>query len=332
LGKTNRTVPIVLGDMGKKLNKKIIYNAIKIAVSVVLVVILYFSIDLNYVVGEIIRMAAWFLLAVLGLAIIGMILEVVKWRVLLSGYSYRLLAKAFLYSQFFILALPGALFGEAAKIAVFGKDTDSYDRSVSTVAIDKMTGLIGLMIFGVAGLLLTREELPPAFMGIVIFFLVFAILVISSMRIPVIRGGFLKLIEFLRAKMKRFDKFYDNAAGVVTTWNEYLYKPSLLVKSVAFGLLFNAVLLGQYVLVCWYYGIPAAWVDLAWMIPLVGVVQALPISLAGIGIRDVSMVAMFAYIGVTAEQAMILALCLLIVIIFRAVCGAAVILWDVARK
>jgi len=320
--------------MNKKQSKNILYNVIKIAVSAVLIVILYFSIDFDHVLSEIMSMSLPFLVIFLIITMIGMVIEVVKWKVLLPDYSYGLLIKAFLYSQFFILALPGALFGEAAKIAVFGRNTDSYDRSFSTVVIDKMTGLTGLMIFGIIGLSFTRENLPPAFIGIVIFFLVFAIIVISSMRIPVIRGGFLKLIEFLRVKIKtkKFDKFYDNAAGVVSTWNEYLIKPVFLVKSLGYGLLFNAVMLGQYVYVCQNFGIPASWVDLAWMIPLVGVVQSLPISLAGIGVRDVSMVAMFAYIGVNAEQAMILALCLLIVIIFRAICGAAAIVWDVVRK
>jgi len=156
--------------------------------------------------------------------------------------------------------------------------------------------------------------------------------VISSMRIPFIRDGFLKFIEFLRRKTGRFDKFYDNAASVVTAWNEYIAKPALLVKSLGYGLLFNAVLLGQYVYICQFYGIQASWVDLSWMIPLVGVVQSLPISLAGIGVRDVSMVAMFALLSVSAENAMILAVCLFIVIVFRAICGAACLIWGIARK
>jgi len=143
----------------------VLKNLIKIAVSVVLVVILYFVVDFRYVMNEIMGMTPLFLTIVLLLAVIGMFLEVIKWRVLLPEYSFGLLMKAFLYSQFFILALPGALFGEAAKIAVFGKDTDAYGRSFSTVAIDKMTGLTGLMIFGVIGLSLTREDLPAAFMA-----------------------------------------------------------------------------------------------------------------------------------------------------------------------
>ena len=310
--------------------KSILKNMIKIAVSVVLVVILYINIDLEYVMQEVMNTTPRLLAGIIVLATIGMGIEVFKWRVLLPGVSFVPITKAYMYGNFFTLALPGQLFGEAAKIAAFGKFTNGYDRSVSTVAIDKMTGLTGLMMFGLFGLTFTRAELPIAFVGIMIAFIVFAAGVIFSMRAKIIREGFLSFIEFLRKKTHKFETFCDNAAGVITTWHEYLYQPGMLLRSIAYGLLLDAVSVLQYVLVSRQYGIAVSWIDLCWILPMINVVQSLPISMAGIGVRDVSLVALFTYIGVSAEIAMIPAVFMLIVIIYRAICGAACLLWDIA--
>jgi len=318
--------------MNSSHEKNILKNVIKIAVSVVLVVILYFNIDFDYVMHEIEIMPSWFLACVLLVTVAGMGIEVVKWRVLLKDVSVVPLIKAYLYGNFFTLALPGQLFGEAAKMATFGKYTNMYDRSIATVVIDKITGLVGLMMFGLFGLLFTRAELPGALAGIMLAFIAGAFVVLLSMRVEKVRGGFLSLIESLRKRTHKLEKFCDSAAGVVMTWREYLHKPGLLAKSTAYGLLLDAVLILQYMMVCRQYGIPASIIDLCWILPMVNVVQALPISLAGIGIRDVSMVAMFAYVGVSADSAMILAIVLLMIIIFQALCGLACILWDIARR
>jgi len=130
----------------------------------------------------------------------------------------------------------------------------------------------------------------------------------------------------------KLNKACDKVANLIEVWREYLFKPVLLLKSVLLGIVFNAALLSQYILVCWHYEIPISVIDMCWIMAIVNVMQVLPISLAGIGVRDASLVSIFAYIGISAENAMILAMVLLLVIIFRAIAGAACMIYDMAKR
>jgi uncharacterized protein (DUF39 family) len=84
-------------------------------------------------------------------------------------------------------------------------------------------------------------------------------------------------------------------------------------------------------MICYCYYIPATVIDVLWIMPVVNVVQSIPISFAGIGVRDVSLVTMLAYVGATAEEAMIMAAVLFLVIVFRAMAGAVFVLTDVIK-
>lgn len=311
--------------------KQAITNIIKILISVVLVIVLYNIIDFNFVLREITSMSPWFFVSVLLVSALSIVVEVSKWRILMPAVPFGQYLKAFMYGEFFTLALPGQVFGEAAKIVRFGKDSGRYDQSISTVIIDKITAVLGLIVFGLFGLLFTKAELPKAFVAILLTCMIGALFVLFLLRIGRVRRLLLAFVRLPVRISPRFQKFCDGAAGVVDTWHEYLFKPKLLLKTFGCGLLLYVVILFQYVLICRQYNIPVSVVDLCWIMPTINVVQALPISFAGIGVRDISLVTMLAYVGVSADNSMVLAMVLLLVIITRAIAGAVFILSDVAH-
>jgi len=312
--------------------KTIIKRVIRIAVSAVLILILCLNIDFTVVFSELMNMRPWFLALVIVFAAIAVACAVEKWRVLLPEVPRAPFYKAFLYGCFFTLVLPGQVFGEAAKIVIFGKYTDSYNRSISTVLIDKITGVITLIITGLIGLIFTRLALPGVFVVVLIACAAVVLVLLFSLRSEGVRRFALMLAGLPRRITPKLSKASDSMANLVEVWREYLFKPALLIKSTALGMVFNVALLSQYILVCWHYQIPVSVIDMCWIMAIVNVMQTLPISLAGIGVRDASLVSLFAYIGISAENAMILAMVLLLVIIFRAIAGAACILYDMAKK
>jgi len=311
--------------------KTILKRVIRILISAVLIVILCYNIDFRFVLDEIMSMRPWFLACVILLAAAGVACAVYKWRILLPQVPIVPFFKAFLYGCFFTLVLPGQVFGEAAKIVIFGKYTDRYDRSISTVVIDKITGVITLLITGLTGLLFAKAELPGALTAIMIVCVIALLAILFSLRIKGVHRMALMLASLPKKISPKLSKVSDSAGSLVETWREYLYKPILIAKSIAIGMVFNVALLSQFIIVCWHYEIPVGVIDLCWIMAVVNVVQTLPISLAGIGVRDASLVSMFAYIGIPAESAMILAVVLLLVIIFRAIAGAVCILYDMVK-
>ena len=309
--------------------KKAVGITVRILISAVLLAVLYYNIDFASVIHEVITMPLWFLACMILLTAVGIILEVVKWRALRPSIPFTPFLKAFLYCEFFMLVLPGQLFGEAAKVVAFGKFTGRYDLGISTVVIDKMTGFLALLSTGLTGLLLTQTELHRALVLVFSACIIALFVLFFSLRTERVQRRLLSLIEWPGKKFPRFQKVCGRASGLVEIWREYLIKPKILVQNFGYGALFNAFMIFHYMLICRIYEIPVGVFDLCWIMSTIGVVQVMPVSFAGIGIRDISLVAMFAFIGISAENAVILALFLFLVIIFRAIAGAVCVLMDI---
>lgn len=305
---------------------------INILISVILVFLLYINIDFKLVLREITSISPLFLTVVLLLSVAGIFIEVVKWRVLLPSVSFKIFFVSFMYCEFFLLAMPGQLFGEVAKITAFGKHTGRADLSISTVVIDKITAVIGLIIFGFTGLSFSRAELPAAFMAVMIACMAVALSVLFLLKIGRVKRFFKSLARLPQKITPKLEKICNQAEGVIDTWREYLDRPAPIVRTLLYGLLLYTVLLLQYIVICRYYDIPISAFDLCWIIPVINVVQSIPISFAGIGIRDVSLVSLFALLGLSMESAALVAMILFIVIISRAIFGAVFVLPDMLRK
>ena len=312
--------------------RNVLKAAIRIAVSVVLIALIYYSIDFDFVAGELMNLPAWLLIWMLVSTAVAIIIEIIKWRVLLPSVPFRLFFKAYMYCEFFMLALPGQMFGEAAKIVAFGKYTGRTAESISTVVIDKMTALTALIIIGIAGLAFSPAKLPGAFVAILLVCMIGALGFLFSLRAGSIYRLALAVCRLPERFSPKLNNFTDRAVEVIDIWRRYLYRPMLLFKTFAYGLLLYVVIIMQYVLICRQYSIPVNTIDICWIMPVINVVQSIPVSFAGIGVRDASLVTMLGYIGVSAESAMILAAVLFLMIIFRAIAGAVVVLTDVIKK
>ena len=305
---------------------------IKILISAALIVILCFNIDFAFVIDEIGKMTSSFFIRLMLLYIVIMALAIVKWRILLPSVSFVPFIKAYLYGGLFMVILPGQVFGEAAKIAAFGKYTKQVDKSISTVLIDKITGILALLITGLFGLVFSRGEAGGAFALVFGACMAAVLAILLLLRFGKVKDALCSIARLPQKMTPKFEKVSVHAIALIETWREYLYMPKTLAKSLLVGLLFNAVTILQYYFICAEYAIPVGMIDLCWIMAVVSIAQALPVSLAGIGVRDVSLVTMFAYIGVKAESAVLLSMVILILFIVRALAGAGCMFFDMLAR
>jgi uncharacterized membrane protein YbhN (UPF0104 family) len=76
------------------------------------------------------------------------------------------------------------------------------------------------------------------------------------------------------------------------------------------SLLFQIVVVLANLLVCLAFNIPLSFVQLLWVVAVVSVLQALPISIAGIGVREGAYIYLLQLHGVAGTQALALSLTL----------------------
>jgi len=76
---------------------------------------------------------------------------------------------------------------------------------------------------------------------------------------------------------------------------------------------------------------PIPWARLAWTFPLISIISALPITFAGLGVRDTAAVTLFSLYHVDPATAVAASLLAAAVSLIWAVAGAALLWWQALR-
>ena len=104
-----------------------------------------------------------FLFAVLLLVAIDRTVMVARWLVLLrashTAVSLKSAAWIYLVSSFVGSFLPAGVGGDAARAYTLARRTDQGGEAVASVAVDRMSGMVSIVVLGIAGLLLWSERL-----------------------------------------------------------------------------------------------------------------------------------------------------------------------------
>jgi uncharacterized membrane protein YbhN (UPF0104 family) len=108
--------------------------------------------------------------------------------------------------------------------------------------------------------------------------------------------------------------------------------PRVALRSVALGalvqLLFSSVLALSLQAVAHE---PVPWLRLFWIFPLISAITALPVSMAGLGVREGSALVMLGWFGIPAAQAVAAALLTLVINLLWAATGGLLFWWEERR-
>lgn len=304
----------------------------KIAISLTLLFLFYKNSNLSLIAEKIGEIALWQFVLLALLYAFFVLLQVLKWRVLLPEISIFLLLKANLYGKFYTVVLPGQMFGEAAKTIAFGKDINDYSRSASSVVVDKITGMIALFIVGIFGFTFTKAALPQVFLTAMILLMAIVLLILFSLRINIVYKPAAAAVDKLGDKcgkiMPKAKFFFGKVKDFLNIWQSYVKEPKTILCSVCYGITFNLVNAVIIAAICFYLDTPVRFIELCWVTAMLSTVLVLPISFGGVGVREATLVGLLAYLGVSATQALSLSIILFIFTVLMAAGGGLCVFFD----
>lgn len=271
----------------------------KVAVSAILLVILFQRLDAGVVTGMI-RSASVPILA-LGMAwTLGLTaISTFKWRLLLLEQGvhapYLALARIYLVSQFINLFMPSVAGGDTYRTLKLRHYTAGIQRALPSIVVERGTGLAALLLIGMLGLarLFYREQ----------FWVILAALALAALvAYALLVGPVLRMIE--RTNQSRA----YGIMGVLTQILQALRPSRRFAGVVAISFLFH---LGVVVMCAIYSlatGVEVKLSQLLVAIPVVYFVEMLPISISGIGVREGTLTVMFGMMGLVPEHGLLLGL------------------------
>lgn len=288
--------------------KKTVILLIRIAVSAVLLLFLFRNIDgqmlSRSVAGANLGMLATALLIFVAIDI----LCFVRWRILLSAagvvFPVSRIFRAFCGGIFFSLFLPSAIGGDLVRLADLSMQTKKGSAVVATGIIDRLAGYFGLVMVALCAAFVGQEAVNEriVFTSLVFLAAVLAVLV-TVIFYPPVYGRINGLL------CRRWPTGFCSLFGSVhAQMNALSRHPRILAFSLGLSLFIQAMSAFSMYLIAVSFGVTQPASAFFILMPVVSALTLLPISIAGLGVRDVSTVFFLAKIGVARDTALAISL------------------------
>lgn len=280
------------------MNRKQIFNIIKVIVSIVLLTIIFYNLDIPKFLNVIQRAHPWWLVAALLTMISGIVIRAWRWQILLNAINVRVplteLTAIYFIGFLFNNLLPSGLGGDAIRVLELNQHSQHSSDAVTSVIVDRFLGLSALQAIALIALMTDWEAVPlaVAYFTIVIFFSSMAIgyLLINRslyLWLQTHIGLFRRLTE-IKAIGKIFESFHS-------------YPLPALGRAYLVAFLFNIVHITMHVFIGMGLGAQAKIIHYATFVPIASLLLIIPLSFAGLGIREATYRQLFEQVGVPSE-------------------------------
>lgn len=254
-------------------------------------------------------LAAFFALYIVPLA-----LTAYRWMLLVRDQGIAMpfgtALRLTLVGTFFNNFLLGSTGGDVVKAAVAGAGTGRTARVLSTVLLDRVIGLAAVALIGSAALLVGLPLAPPAMRDR----LAMPALFVCGAVLAFVVGYLFYYSRRVRASaavqwIKNHLPMREVIREMDAVFQEYRRKPRLAAATLAVTFVSQVA----FILMAWMGGRSLGIAEAAWwhyfvMIPIIQVVTALPISVAGWGVGEGAYKELFALVGADPARAVALSL------------------------
>jgi uncharacterized membrane protein YbhN (UPF0104 family) len=301
--------------------------ALKIAVSLILLTILFSKIDVGQLWGGIRRASFAWLGAALALFFVNVLASVWRWHVLLAAQSVfierRRLLASFLVANFFNNFLPSNVGGDVIRISDSAKFTRSKTTAAIVVLMDRGLGVMALVL--VAAIAATAAGMVhPAAVPIWPIWLWAGFFGGAALSAPALIApvGFGRLLQPLTVFHPEWvGGRIENLTNILARFRD---RPRALATCFLGALFVQATMVIFYFLVARALHLDVALSDLGVIVPISFVVQLLPVSVNGFGVREATFSLYFQRIGQPIAAALLVSLVGQALIMLFSVTGAAV--------
>jgi hypothetical protein len=234
----------------------------------------------------------WVVLAFIGY-LLSQVLSAYKWRVLALPLGFlqpfRSFAAYYFAGMYLNLFAPSTVAGDLGRGALLAEGRARLGAALQSVVADRVSGLVMLLWMCVFGLLFADPGVLP---------LRWRFGVVAAAVGAVAGWWFLpQLLERFFHSENKFRRLLDKLIG------PYQHEPRVLAKACGLSLLFHFFQLGLQLMIAQALSLEISLWDLVVCIPLINILSGLPISFAGLGVRESGYVLFLAFVGISRERA-----------------------------
>lgn len=217
-------------------------------------------------------------------------------------YSFFVMLRVNMIANLFNFALPGQVAGEVSRFLYLKnfaiRSKPSSQLLAGVLILDRILGLVSLLLILVAVLVVNWSSLGQ---GITLFALLLILTLLAWLFTRILYCIFSKLNSTQDSNIK------DNwRLGLYTirSFGTILSKPLLMAKVQFHSYIFHFIAAMVFMFCGLAVGIDVSYVNWLFLYAFVSVVQLVPVTFGGLGLREAVYITYFANLGVLPEQAL----------------------------
>jgi uncharacterized membrane protein YbhN (UPF0104 family) len=286
--------------------RALVVSAIKVVVSIGLLWLLFSRVDVARLWSAARQASPAWLAGALLLYFTMIIASAVRWDVMLRAQHVRLpfsfLTQSFLVATFFNNFLPSNIGGDVIRISDTAKPAGSKTLATTVVLIDRGLGLLGLALMAATGAtLMSRMSVGPVGPGMLwAGFGAGAIIATPALLMPETATRILQPLRVFHAEW--VDERINKLTYALTRFKE---SPTALAICFVGAVAVQGLLVLFYVAIARSMHIPIGFAELAVIVPVSFIVQMIPLSVNGFGVREATFGFYFTRLGLPLESALL---------------------------
>lgn len=299
---------------------------LRIAISAGLVLFLYGRVDLRALLALLAGMRPLLLLAIFPLLFFNTVISALKWKWLLQtdGITVPLptLTASYLIGTFFNMFLPSNIGGDVYRVYDVARRSRRTVHSFASVLADRLSGFVALVTLGVGFGILGLRLLPDR----QILWIPFLAMAALALMIAALFQEHLIRWAVARTPLSRFPALRSFSFKLFESVRQYRLAPRLFGKVMTASFTFQFGVITCIYLLARALGIELPFYYFCVFVPFVSLLEALPVSIFGLGIRDASYVFFLTRFNVTDVEALSLAMAYVLVTLIYAAAGGILFL------
>jgi hypothetical protein len=286
--------------------RSIAINVVKAGVSLGLLWVLFRRVDMTRLWGYARHASPVWLAAALLLYLVMILASAWRWSLLLHAQHLRIpysfLTSSYLVATFLNNFLPSNIGGDVIRIADTARIAGSKTLATTVVLIDRGIGLLGLALMAATGAsLMQRLSVGPVGPRMLwAGFCVGAIVATPALLMP---ESMTRLLAPLRVFHQEWvDQRIAKLTAALTKFKE---TPTAVAGCFLGAVIVQTVLVLFYLAIAHSMNIPVGFAELAVIVPVSFIVQMIPVSLNGFGVREATFAFYFTRLGLPLESALL---------------------------
>lgn len=230
------------------------------------------------------------------LLLLGQVVAALRWKVVwgAGSPSWMYLSRLYLIGGFFSLFLPTSVGGDAVRAAAATQASGRAGAVVASVLLDRFLGTIALMVYGIAGLLLAPQFARRMLDA--------AQLKTSSSTVLLALVGGVVLLGLLMLLVRRSTKIRTMVTDGVAAVTDLARNPKALLTALALAFVVQGIYLLLWLTLGLAISLPIPASTLLVTVPIVTAATMLPITLNGLGVREIAWLLLLGPTGVSHGQ------------------------------